>query len=170
MNYILAPGTEQALNLCNLIFRFNSDDRVLQCRPLIYNQCMMMIQFLWAVLFDVYRGHPLGLSKNWTSEHRRTHKTIASLGNSWLEKIIKNGKLKKEGDNQRLAVVDVHFRLSLSEPKQVPDFVGRLVPRWISMLNGAQPWLPHPPQGTVFDLLCVCHSLARCLKGNVQNF
>lgn len=94
------------------------------------------------------------LSKNWRSEYRRIHKTTASLGNSWLKKIIKNGKLQKEGDNRWLAVVDVHFRLSLSEPKQVPDFVGRIVPRWISMLNGAQPWLPHPPQGIVSDLLC----------------
>lgn len=121
-----------------------------------------------------YRAHPLGLSKNWTSGHRRTHKTIASLGNSWLEKIIKNGKLKKEGDNQRLAVVDVHFRLSLSEPKHVPDFVGRLVPRWISMLNGAQPWLPHPPQGTVSDLLCLwslsCNMFKRKSSEAALNF
>lgn len=84
------------------------------------------------------------LGPRWSRETARSDMfaTPNSGHNSWLGKFLKLDKSHGEGDSQKTAVVDIHVRFSLSEPKSLADAVSRLAPRWFKLLKGVQPLLP----------------------------
>ncbi|KAG0608966.1 hypothetical protein M758_8G147300 [Ceratodon purpureus] len=95
-----------------------------------------------------HRRHVLsvepGLCTRWSKGIARSDMFDIPSGNdSWLGKLLKRDKPHAEGDSQKTAVVDVHFRFSLSKPKNLADSVSRLAPRWFRLLKGVQMLLPH---------------------------
>lgn len=67
--------------------------------------------------------------------------------NSWFGKYLKLEKSQGDGDSQKTAVVDVHIRFSLSEPKSLAEAASRFAPPWFKLLKTAQPLLPLLLQG-----------------------
>lgn len=84
------------------------------------------------------------LGTRWNRETVRSDMftTPNSGHNSCLGKFLKFDKSRGDGESQKTAVVDVHIRFSLSEPKSLADAVSRLAPPWFKLLKRVQPVLP----------------------------
>ncbi len=97
--------------------------------------------------------------------------TPNSGNNSWLGKFLKFDKSRGDGDSQKTAVVDVHIRFSLSEPKSLADAVSRLAPPWFKLLKRVQPVLPLlQSKFYSFMLLLTSHGLLSSCNEVVWSF